>query len=171
MSRRRALCLSLALFAACDDDDVAAPPQPDAGPTVVDASPGTLDATLHGEDASEAGSSPPGDTHDAGTRDAGPAPDASAPNDTGANDAGSLDCSTLGLTYDNYGAQFIYLWCLACHAKMEPFFTTPELIRTWAPAIRSETVDSKRMPPGGNANYLRDPQREELGRWLDCGAP
>jgi hypothetical protein len=161
MSLRRALCLTtLALLAACDDD-LSEPALQDAA--AQDAS-AALDATLdaYAEAPALLDASAPLDAtmHDAVQADVD-LPDA----------ASALDCSTLDLSYENYGAEFLYVWCLSCHGKMEPLFTTPELVRLWAPAIRSETVDSKRMPAGGGLLYLRDPQRAELGRWLDCGAP
>ncbi len=164
MYLRRALPWLL-LLTACDDDLTTSEAPPDAG--IVDAS--VVDASLDEPvvaapldarvdlivDPIDASLPTPDASHEAGVKP----------------DAAVLDCSKLGLTYDNYGAEFLYLWCLSCHAKQEPTFTTPEDVRLWAPAMRVDTLDTRSMPPSGNANYLRDNQREEFARWLDCGAP
>jgi hypothetical protein len=163
MPFRRTLCLALALLACCDDD---------AEQSVLDASSVMPEAPVEaGVDArmpDTIDASEPLPVPDA-SPDANPV-DASA-QDASTPDAGPLDCSTLGLTYDNFGAEFLYLWCNFCHAKQEPTFVTPESVRLWAPAMRIATVDNRSMPPSGNANYLRDPQRAAFGHWLDCGAP
>jgi hypothetical protein len=166
MPFRRTLCLALALLAGCDDDATRDEPTLDAGAPQEMADTLEAGSDAHLQDASE-----PPPALDA-TVDAFVAPtvDASSP-DASADDAGTLDCSSLGLTYDNYGAEFIYLWCNFCHAKQEPTFTTPEDVRLWAPAMRIATLDTRSMPPSGNANYLRDNQRADFARWLDCGAP
>ncbi|HEX5656790.1 MAG TPA: hypothetical protein VFX59_06330 [Polyangiales bacterium] len=165
MSLRRAVPYLL-LLAACDDPAPEASLDASLGAPIVD----TLDAAAEPLDAqdSTALDAAPHDAHVAAT-DA--RVDASVADASNAGDAGPLDCSTLGLTYDNYGAEFLYLWCNFCHAKQEPTFTTLESVRLWAPAMRIDTLDTRSMPPSGNANYLRDAQRAEFARWLDCGAP
>jgi hypothetical protein len=155
MSSRRVALLWLCLM-SCDDD------APSREADTRDASPSSEPAPIV-----DANLDPHVASMDAAPQDAAPILDA-API---ARDASPPSTSCADLNYDNYGAEFLYLWCLSCHAKQEPTFTTPELVRQWAPAMRIDAVDRKTMPPSGNANYLRDSQREEFGRWLACGAP
>lgn len=171
MTFRRTL-LALTFLAACDEVE---PSALDASATAATVEAGVVDAWSP-MDASEPSQAPIEDAavtsaepSDAGVQDSS-VQDASA-QDAAVQDAGELDCTTLGLTYDNYGAEFLYLWCNFCHAKQEPTFTTPENVRLWAPAMRVDTLDLRSMPPSGNANYLRDPQRQQFANWLDCGAP
>jgi uncharacterized membrane protein len=86
------------------------------------------------------------------------------------------DCSTVTLTYANFGKPLIDRSCISCHAAT-PIGNTVRLdtlpaVKAATHGIMERAVDLSEQP---TMPYLMDPlpaaERENLGVWLDCGAP
>jgi hypothetical protein len=76
----------------------------------------------------------------------------------------ALDCSD---TWDNYANDFFATTCIGTCHHHDTTFTTVDLVRRQADAIRSE-VESGAMPQD---RTLPDADRRRLLTWLACGAP
>jgi hypothetical protein len=84
------------------------------------------------------------------------------------------------LSYQSFGAPFMWQYCTGCHSSDVPEnmrqeaplgvdFETAEQVREHMERIYARAADSNTtMPPGGGP----DPEaRTLLGEWLACGAP
>jgi uncharacterized membrane protein len=92
-------------------------------------------------------------------------------------------CGNSTLTYDNFGRNFFTTYCRRCHsadaadrhgAPGSVNFDTVEQIRANSARIDElaalgPDAENEAMPPSGITPT--DPQRDDLGRWLACGAP
>lgn len=92
----------------------------------------------------------------------------------GAEGPGS-DCSTLSLTYANFGENLIDEHCIVCHGTTPVgnalSLDTLEKVRAEADHIIAHAVDlvEPRMPYMLPA--LPQATRDDLEAWLECGAP
>lgn len=95
---------------------------------------------------------------------------------TSGGDAASTDPVDAGacppgsaLTYDSFGEAFVREHCLGCHlASEEPTLTTQAQVQANRQRMLELAVYSTVMPDDGP---LTAEQRQQLGEWLECGAP
>ena len=83
------------------------------------------------------------------------------------------------VTWEDFGAPFMYTYCNGCHSSALPQgerqdaplgvdFDTIEDVRYWADRIWARSADHNvTMPPVGGPEY---DERDLLGEWLACGA-
>jgi hypothetical protein len=83
-------------------------------------------------------------------------------------DAGSAGDTCADLTYEKFGKTFLDTYCLTCHTKMMPMFTTLAQVTTNKTKIKAEAATGTAMPPKGSKAPTAD-ERAKLGKWLDCG--
>ena len=87
-----------------------------------------------------------------------------------------VDCSTVTLTYANYGQALINQHCIACHDAM-PTGNTVRLdslpaVKAETPGIIARAVELSAEPTMPYLLPTLPPaEREKLGQWLECGAP
>jgi hypothetical protein len=84
------------------------------------------------------------------------------------------------LTWENFGAMYLYNYCTGCHASglpadqrqgapIEVNFDELADVRAWAPKVWARAGDQNAtMPPVGAAG---GEERALFGEWLACGAP
>lgn len=115
----------------------------------------------------------------AGTTGDGGAPPPTSPADGGPPSAGAdTDPACSGLTYETFGRHFLETYCLACHqgdfAARHINLSTQSGVQTWKGAIGLHAVETRTsipMPPDEpGLPRPSDEEREQLGRWLRCGA-
>jgi hypothetical protein len=76
------------------------------------------------------------------------------------------------LTYDNFGRQFLDVWCMRCHAEGPNgirFDDRDDVLGRRERIFINAAGPNTYMPPGPD-----DPSEEEramLAEWLACGAP
>ena len=78
------------------------------------------------------------------------------------------------LTYANFGAAFINVYCVQCHgpARTEKgiALNTASLVRSHADVCTLAAGVGTSMPPAQSAAPTAD-ERKDLAQWLSCGAP
>lgn len=91
---------------------------------------------------------------------------------TSANSTGiqPMQCPPTGtpLTYANFGDELFANYCLSCHDRTRPEFTTQAAIQQNADKILQAAVYTDAMPQSADMTLT---EREKLGEWLSCGAP
>ena len=150
---RLALCLSIAVLAACGDD--AAP----------------MDAAMPPTDAASS---------DADTPDAGEAPDASVGMDADVMLDAALD-APMADTWASFAESFFADYCVACHAGgTRDYRTITEVMRDSNTIACGVSPDARAgctgfPPPGqfpvGTGPKPSDAERRRLVAWIDAGLP
>lgn len=94
----------------------------------------------------------------------------------------TIDCTTVELSYENFGASFMDNYCTDCHsssltgadrqsATVGIDFDTHDDVRNQSASVKLRTVDLKTMPPVTVASKPSAMEIADLAVWLECGAP
>ena len=92
---------------------------------------------------------------------------------------GSDPCVDSPLTWESFGASFVWTWCTPCHssaltveerqeAPVEVNFDTYEDVVAWAGRIEARSGPGGDMPPAGGPD---DEERSLLVEWVRCDLP
>jgi uncharacterized membrane protein len=101
---------------------------------------------------------------------------------TGCGDDGASACAEPAATYGSVGKPFVDKYCASCHAgtltgsarQGAPagyVFDTLAQVESHAKDIHQDVVVTMVMPFGSASLKPTAAEREQFGKWLDCGAP
>ena len=92
---------------------------------------------------------------------------------------GSDPCLDSPLTWDSFGAPYVWTWCTPCHSSVltaeerqeappDVNFDTHEDVVAWAARIEARSGPGGDMPPAGGPD---DDERGLLVDWVRCDLP